>query len=335
MHSLTSMNLKQATQALGFLLDADIPTFLWGAPGIGKSEIVRQIANARGWTIIDFRCTTRDPVALMGLPSLDGDTTRWKVPDEFPQITRDGEAGILFLDELNAAAPSMQTAAFGLVLERKVGEYILPQGWRILAAGNRQSDRAAAQRMPSALANRFAHLDIEVHLPTLLDYFSSKGINPLLLAFLRFRSELIYQMDQNNPRAFPTPRAWERVAKIIDTPIDIRTRLVAALVGEAAAIELEGFLQACHALPTMEEIIANPATARIPDNPATQYAVAYALARHVKATSMAQAVTYLKRLSAEFLAMFMVDIGQHSPELALIKEYTQWAIEAQDMTLAA
>jgi len=123
--------------------------------------------------------------------------------------------------------------------------------------------------------------------------------------------------------------------KIIDTPIDIRAKLIASLVDEAAAIELEGFLQACHTLPTMEEIIANPATARIPENPATQYAVAYALSRHVKATSMAQAVTYLKRLSAEFLAMFMVDIGQHNSELVFTKEYTQWAIEAQDMTLAA
>lgn len=120
------MNLKTATAVLAAYIAADVPAFLWGPPGVGKSAIVRDVAKERGWKVIDFRCSTRDPVALMGLPDLAGETTRWKVPDEFPQVERDGEFGILFLDELNVAAPSMQAAAFGLVLDRRVGEYTLP-----------------------------------------------------------------------------------------------------------------------------------------------------------------------------------------------------------------
>ena len=112
------MHIKSAALNLADYLDEDTPAFMMGPPGIGKSAIARQIADERGWKIIDFRASTRDPVALMGLPDLSQDTTKWKVPDEFPQVKRDGKEGILFLDELNAAPPSMQAAMFGLVDRR-------------------------------------------------------------------------------------------------------------------------------------------------------------------------------------------------------------------------
>ena len=82
----------------------------------------------------------------------------WYVPDELPRVERDGEFGYLFLDEINTGSPQMMAVMMQLVLDRKVGEYTLPPGWRIIAAGNRVSDRAAAQRMPTALRNRFAHI---------------------------------------------------------------------------------------------------------------------------------------------------------------------------------
>ena len=190
-----TMNLNQASEALDYFIDVDIPTFIWGAPGVGKSSIVAQMTEKRRWGLVDFRLTTRDPVSLMGLPSLQGTTTKWLSPDEYPQVERDGEKGILFLDELNAASPAMQTAAFGLVLERKIGSYQLPPKWRIVAAGNRQSDRAAAQRMPSALANRFAHIYVEPDIETTVKHFGEKALDPMLIAFLRFRPNLLHKMD--------------------------------------------------------------------------------------------------------------------------------------------
>lgn len=139
-----------------------------GAAGRWESAIAIQIKRERDWGLIDFRAPTRDSVALMGLPDISGETTRWKVPDEFPQVKRDGAEGILFLDELNAAPPSMMAAMFGLVLDRKVSDFKLPPGWRAVAAGNRQAERATAQRMTSALANRFAHIGVDAQLVAFL-----------------------------------------------------------------------------------------------------------------------------------------------------------------------
>lgn len=303
------MNLNQARGLLDLYCDADIPTFLWGPPGVGKSQLVHQRGDDEAVKVIDFRCSTRDPVALMGIPSVDGDTARWKVPDEFPQVERDGARGYLFLDELNAAAPSMQAAAFGLVLDRKVGEYSLPPGWRVIAAGNRQSDKAAAQRMPSALANRFAHIDVDADVETTVRHFADKGHDPILLAFLRFRSELLHKMDgAGDLRAFPTPRAWEQVAKVIDAPDSVRGPAIAGLVGDGAAAEMEGFIRVYRELPSLDMILANPNSARVPSEPAAKYAVAVGLARKVNSQSFDNGMTYIKRIEGrEFDIMFTVD----------------------------
>lgn len=327
------MNLETAASALNAYIDADIPAFLWGAVGVGKSSIVKQVAAERGWNVIDFRASTRDPVALMGLPDLSGKTTQWKAPDEFPQVERDGEAGILFLDELNAAAPSMQAAAFGLVLDRKVGEYTLPSGWRVLAAGNRQSDRAAAQRMPSALANRFAHIDVDPDLETTVRHFNNKGISPILTAFLRFRPSLLHNMGEGDIRAFPSPRSWEQAAKVVEMDTSLRMHLLSGIVGEGAAAELDGFIKVFRTLPSVKEVLSNPTGARVPDRPDGRFAISSAVARKVDAGSLEAACTYMKRLPREFSIQFMMDAVRRDANLCQTAAYIQWAVENRDVTI--
>lgn len=332
------MHLKAAAALLNTFIDTDIPTFLWGAPGIGKSAIIGQIAAERGWKTIDFRASTRDPVALMGLPDVSGDTTAWKVPDEFPQVKRDGTEGILFLDELNAAAPSMMAAMFGLVLDRKVGDYVMPTGWRVIAAGNRQSDRAAAQRMPSALANRFAHIDVDAdysadHTNVHIEHFSNKGVDPRLIAFLRFRPALMHVMPKNDERSFPTPRSWEQAAKMIDLPSSMRMQGVSAIVGEGAAAELEGFIRTYMSLPSLDLVLANPNSAKIPEEPAARFAIATGLARKVDAKSFDNGMAYMQRLPREFEIMFAVDAVRRDPALSHTGAFTNWAVRNQDVTL--
>ena len=327
------MNLSSAAIALARFLDTDIPCFLWGPPGAGKSSIVRQITDERKWGLVDFRCSTRDPVALMGLPDIAGETSKWKVPDEFPQVGRDGPEGVLFLDELNAAAPSMQAAAFGLVLDRKVGDYSLPAGWRVIGAGNRQSDRAAAQRMPSALANRFAHIDVDADVETTVRHFAKKDIDPILLAFLRFRPALLLSMEGSDLRAFPTPRAWEQVAKIIDTPSPLRMQLITAIVGEGAASEIEGFIRVYQNLPSLDLVLANPNKAPVPDEPAARFAISSGLARKVDEKTFANGMTYMQRLPREFEIMFAVDAVRRDPALSHTQAFVEWATRNQDVTI--
>jgi hypothetical protein len=327
------MNLNDARAMLEAYLDGDTPAFMWGPPGVGKSSIVKQIVADRKWGLVDFRCSTRDPVALMGLPDLAGETTRWKVPDEFPQEKRDGKEGILFLDELNAAAPSMQAAAFGLVLDRKVGEYVAPPGWRIVGAGNRQSDRAAAQRMPSALANRFAHIDVDADVDTVTQRFAKIGIDPTVIAFLRFRPALLHMMEGSDLRAYPTPRSWEDAAKYVNHPARIRLGLVTGLVGEGAAAELEGFIRVYKNLPSLDLVLANPNSAPVPEEPAARFAIAAGIARKVDAKTFANGMAYMSRLPREFDIMFAVDAVRRDPGLSHTQAFTEWAVRNQDVTI--
>lgn len=331
------MNLKSAAALLSAYLDADIPAMLWGAPGVGKSAIIKQIADERGQNVIDFRASTRDPVALMGLPNFsDIGTTQWRVPDEFPQVARDGAKGILFLDELNAAAPSMQAAMFGLVLDRKVGDYTLPEGWRVIAAGNRQADRAAAQRMPSALMNRLAHIDVEPDVDTTVEHFNNRGFNPMVTAFLRFRPELLHSMPGSNripddARAFPTPRSWEKAAIVADLPSPLRLQAVSGIVGDGPAAEFEGFVRVYKDLPSLDLVLANPNSAPIPGDPAGRFAISSGLARKVTDKTIDNGLAYMKRLPREFSIMFMVDAVRRDAGLSHTNAFTNWSVDNQDV----
>jgi MoxR-like ATPase len=148
-------------KALETLIPLQQPAFVWGAPGVGKSDTMRQVTAALNRVLIDIRAVLLDPVDLRGLPSINGDSrAHWCPPAFLPT----GGEGVLFLDELNAAPPLTQAACYQLVLDRQLGEYRLPDGWTVIAAGNRETDKAVTHRMPSALANRFVHLDFEVNL---------------------------------------------------------------------------------------------------------------------------------------------------------------------------
>src|SRR4051794_19609715 len=150
--------IAEAAVLMETLTDAGDAVMLWGAPGVGKSAGTFQLGEKRKRKVIEFRTNIREPVDVRGIPVPDLVTgkTRWLVPDELPNAERDGEFGYLFIDEINTGSPQMMAVMMQLVLDRKIGDYVLPPGWQIIAAGNRVSDRAAAQRMPTALRNRFA-----------------------------------------------------------------------------------------------------------------------------------------------------------------------------------
>jgi hypothetical protein len=346
------MNLEQATRALDFYMSKDIPAFLWGAPGIGKTEVVHGRAKNRGRAVIDFRLLLRDPVDLRGLPSVDpiAKTTVWVRPSELPFIGNDcPEEGDLFIDELNVAGQSMQAAAFGLVQERRVGENTLKPGWRIVAAGNRMSDKAAAQRVPSALLNRFAHIDVEADVAAWVNWALGANINPALVAFIRWRRGLLHVMPGEKPqgenlaampadaRAFPTPRAWEHVSELLaDAPDDLRPALVGGLVGEGPAGELEGFIRVWRNLPSIADIIANPDKITVPDDPATLYAVAGGLARAADHKNIASIVRFAKRaIGPEFTITMMMDATKRDEGLKETQAYVEYVSANQEAFVRA
>ena len=206
------MRPPDLAEALTALLPTRRPLFIWGAPGVGKSSVVHQAADALSFSLIDIRATLLDPVDLRGLPSVAKGKTTWCPPDFLPTKGK----GVLFLDELAQAAPAVQVALLQLTLDRRLGEYELPDGWSVVAASNRAEDRAGMHRLVSPLLNRFVHLDLDADAEAWQDWAAGAGVAPEVRAFLRFRPALLFQFDPAaNPRAFATPRSWSYASDVM------------------------------------------------------------------------------------------------------------------------
>src|SRR5215469_7643811 len=319
------MKASFISSALRTLVAARQPVFIWGGPGIGKSAIVAQLAKALTIPLQDVRALLLDPVDLRGLPFLGSDgRSKWATPEFLPQ---DG-TGILFLDELNAAPAMVQASCYQLVLDRKLGEYTLPEGWAIVAAGNRDSDRAATTRMPTPLRNRFVHIDFEVDVQEWSEWAIKASVRPEVIAFIRFRPELLSAFDRDS-NAFPSPRSWEFVSRILNSKPgpSAEHELFAGAVGAGAATEFSAFIRMYRELPSIDAILLNPTQEPVPENAAAQYAVASALARCASDTNFDRICLYLNRLPTEFRVLCVRDATLRQPAIRCTAGYVRWAVE--------
>ena len=256
------------------------PVMLWGPPGVGKSQMVAQVAAHHGMPVIDIRLSQMEPSDLRGIPFRVDGQVEWAVPAMLPDTKRHGSQGILFLDEITSVPPSVSAAAYQLILDRRLGAYEVPAGWAIFAAGNRQGDRGVTYTMPAPLANRFSHFDVDINLDDWVAWAYAHDMDERLIAFLRFRPELLFEFDPaHNPVAFPSPRSWEfshrALQKFGDLP-ELLTGTLQACVGPAAGIELSAFVENLDNLPDIDAIMRGE-TVKVPRETDLQYAVAAAL----------------------------------------------------------
>ena len=256
------------------------PVMIWGPPGVGKSQLVAQVAQQHSVPLIDIRLSQLEPSDLRGIPFRSDGLVEWAVPGMLPDKERHGSAGILFMDEITSATPAVSAAAYQLILDRCLGEYSVPQGWVIFAAGNRQGDRGVTYSMPTPLANRFTHFSFDVNLDDWVSWAHVHAIDERIIAFLRFRPELLFDFDPAlDPVAFPTPRSWEfahHALQKFDSNKSILASALQACVGDAAGIELNAFIENLDNLPDVESIIAGEQVP-VPDSIDLQYALAAAL----------------------------------------------------------
>lgn len=324
------MGPKDLAVLLPSMLDTGVPIYLWGPPGICKSSLVRQVAAQKygeNDAFIDIRAATLDPVDIRGVPAIEGNVTRWCTPSFLPADAT--WQGIIFLDELAQAAPLVQSALLQLTLDRRVGDYVLPDGAVIVAASNRQEDRAGTHRLISPLLNRFIHLDVDASFEDWVEWAAKNNIAQEVRSYLRWQSaDLLVFEPKNNPRSFPTPRSWEFVSKVIQSvPEHLQKNAVFGAIGLEIGAKFIAFLEHFQKIPKKEDIVAQPATLAIPTQPPVQYAMCGALANYVKGASTKEAralVTYALRLGDEFTVLAMKEMVGANETLATLAEVGDW-----------
>jgi len=341
-HLLTVIEKEYASTREGH----HTPVMLWGPPGVGKSQMVAQIAERHSAPLIDIRLSQMEPSDLRGIPFRLEDTVEWAVPAMLPSATRHGAEGILFLDEITSAPPSVSAAAYQLILDRKLGEYEVPDGWAIIAAGNRQGDRGVTYSMPAPLANRFSHYEVEVNMDDWVSWAYANQIDERIIAFLRFRQDLLFDFDpSHNPVAFPSPRSWEfahRGLQKFDDHHELLTGALQACVGNAAGIELRAFIESLDQMPDLDAII-NGEDIPAPKEIDLQYAVASALVgRAIRAKDTDEASTvhgnilaYAGKFPQREMGVMMVSdmhraIGE---DIFAVPEFANWADKIADIML--
>ena len=318
------------------------PVMLWGAPGIGKSQLITQVGIKHNAPVIDIRLSQMEPSDLRGIPFRVGEMVEWAIPALLPDVERHGNSGILFLDEITSAPPSVSAAAYQLILDRRLGEYKVPDGWAIIAAGNRQGDRGVTYTMPAPLANRFSHFELEVHLDDWVAWAYKNAIDDKVIAFLRFRPELLFDFDPaHNPVAFPSPRSWEfahrALQKFSDYP-DLLLGALQACVGPAAGIELNAFIIHLENMPNLDDILRGEAVS-IPDEIDLQYAIAAALVGRAIRSEDKQVYGQILNFASQFknreMGVMLVSDLQRAIGSVLfeVPEFAQWAQAIGDIML--
>ena len=338
---MQTINPQALIEELKDAVTAGYPAMIWGGPGIGKSDIPNQVAAQMGMNIIDFRANLFDPVDVRGIPYLAQATpestkyTSWAVPDVFPIAERDGDRGILFIDELPTAPPATQNAFLQLLLNRKLGDYELPVGWAIVCAGNRLTDSAAVYQMPSPVRNRLAHYELEPIIDDWVQWAHTNNINSDVIAFVQYRPGLLSSFDADE-YAFPTPRAWSMVSRKLSKANTDKDRLfygVASLVGDGAAGEFVAFKEIANKLPDIDAIIADPSKYKRDDNPALLYALATAVAARASEDKMANIMKLADKLVVEYQVVLVKGCLARDRDLRQNPDVRKWITKNANVIL--
>ena len=298
---------------------------LWGSPGVGKSQGVRQIARrisentGRKVSVIDVRLLLFNPIDLRGIPTANEDKTLavWLKPKIFQMDESTDTVNILFLDEISAAPQSVQAAAYQITLDRTVGEHRLPDNCIIIAAGNRVTDKSVAYKMPKALANRLMHIDVEVSFESWKKWAVETGVNPMVVGYLSFRQDALINFQPSSEElAFPTPRSWEMVSNILNSINDDADKvfnLISGIVGIGAATEFHTWTKIYSKLPNVVDIFKGKANVTdIPESNDVLYALEASMVGYAKKNmsdikGITYSIRYAKGFKKEFQAILIKD----------------------------
>lgn len=323
----------------------NIPSaMLWGAPGVGKSQAIRQIAakiereTGKRAVVTDVRLLLFNPIDLRGIPTANADKTLaiWLKPQIFNMDPSDKIINILFLDEISAAPQSVQAAAYQITLDRVVGEHKLPDNCIVIAAGNRTTDKSVAYKMPKALANRLMHIQVEGNFESWREWAVKSGVNEKVVGFLSFRRDYLMKFDAASEElAFATPRSWEMVSNLLNCvsgSVDAMHPLISGIVGVGVAIEFRSWAKVYAELPSIEDIFEGRSVA-VPRSTDVLYALtssmtSYAREHRHDMRKITNSIRFAEKLPADFSAILLRDYmyleDGYKAKLLRIPEFARW-----------
>lgn len=321
-------------QALIPLIESKIPTFIWGNPGVGKSSLVQQIADEKEMKFIDLRLSLLDPTDLRGIPFFESDKKKavWAKPEFLPD-SNSSEHGILFLDEINSAPPTIQAAAYQLILDRKIGEYTLPKNFAIIAAGNYESDRGVTYRMPTPLANRFVHLNFDLDFDSWKLWAYENNIDKRIISYLSYKQSDLFMFDPKSPnKSFATPRSWKFVDDILKSSVkaELLENVIAGAIGKEVASEFLNYSKVMDELPSIEDILKG-IEVETPSKNSTLYAlcigITYALKENFSTQNLSNVLEFSLRLDGEFTILLVRDLQKNGIDVESSPKWKNWVEE--------
>lgn len=315
---------------------------LWGSMGVGKSTAVREVADGLSErlgcpvTVTDIRLLHFSPIDLRGIPVADArkEFTKHLKPKIF-DLPKEGIA-ILFLDEISSAPQSMQAAAYQIALDKQLGEHKLPENCIVICAGNRTTDRSVAFRMPKALANRLIHFEMEADFQSWYDWAVKKQLDERVIGYLAFDASKLNVEADVEELAFPTPRSWEFVSRLLKVtgkePKELHD-LISGCIGESTAGEFEAWCRVYRKVPFVEDILSGKYTAQIKEMDVIYALISSLLARigqggdRITGKELENACRYASHFPADFSALFfrgLLHIEGMNLKLLKVASFTEW-----------
>lgn len=349
MSTLTTITPKNAPYAIIDTIKAKRVPFLKGSPGIGKSDIIKQVAKVLNLKVIDIRLAQSDPTDLAGFPVRNPQTNRMEyapldtIPLEGDEIpinpkTEQPYAGWLILfDEITSAAPAVQAASYKIILDRLMNQTPIHNKVSIVTAGNLESDRAIVMKMSTALKSRFFHYHLETNLDEWLEEFAyPNNIHSDVISFLRYKPELLHNFDPDSAEdTFPCPRTWEFVNDFINVaeePLFSKPHhliCIAGAIGQGAAYEFKNAKDLFDNCPSLDEIIKSPMTAKLPEELSQLFSISTLISSGATNENIPQLIQYIGRIPKkyiEFQVLTVKDIVKRKPELESDPKLAQWML---------
>jgi len=329
------ISVKQAKDFIVRCLMAGITPMLSGHPGIGKSGIIKQIAEHYGWHVIDVRLSTFDPCDLNGFPKVGDNIAEFIPMDTFPLAGRDKipdgcKGWLIFLDEFNSAPKAVEAAAYKLILDRMVGNHQLHSNALVVAAGNLIDSGAIVNRMGTATQTRMAHLELTVTPKEWITWATASKVDHRIISYIHNRPDNLFQFDpKHDDKTFACPRTWEFASRLIQgvpnenlvngehvDDLNYLIPLLAGVVGESVAFDFVISTSIYSNIPSYQKILVNPAGALVNEDPAALFAVSHLIAAFFEKKDVKPVLTYLERLPPEHQIITLQDILQKDPSVA-------------------